>query len=271
HLLSLPRIGQETPYRVLGIISITGEVDLDLLAAALQRTIERHEILRTSFRRLPGASMTLQVIEQEAGFGLRRHDLRDQDPAQQERAERALFEELMLGPVDLETGGVLRADLLTLSAEHHRLLLSLPSLCADAGSMKVFALGVGRGCEALLRGVEPEEEPVQYADLAEWQNGLLESADNREAKKFWRRLPMRGELEPALPFPPAESAGAELTPRSIPLEIPPELAHEVFRLARRQGHAATAVLLACWQALLLRLTGQEELVVGLVCDGRRYE
>ena len=114
-------------------------------------------------------------------------------------------------------------------------------------------------------GAELDGEPMQYADLAEWQNELLEDAPADAAVPFSRR---HAALE--LPLQNGRSAAA-FSPRASARALESESSARVAALAAEHGTSESTVLLACWQVLLARLCGVEELVVGVTCDGRSYE
>ena len=247
---------------------VEGELRAGPLLESLRAAVSRHEILRTSFRSLAGMDIPVQVIAERADPGpLNEIDLSALAPA--ERAERVeqFFREELRAPFDPRSAPSLRATLLKLSADAHVLLLALPALCADEATLALLMSEIACGYEAALAGRESAGEAVQYADYSEWQHELLSAGEHAAEREGWRRQ-AQAALAPApaaLPFErTGESDGAEFAP-----------AAHGFRLdegvTEKLGTDAAEFLLSCWQALLWRLGGAAESVVGHLCDGRRIK
>ena len=265
-LWSLQRAGAASPYRARCAVSIAGAVDAARLCEAVGRTVERHEILRTVFRRVAGMSAPLQVIT-EAGAAVEEEDARGVDDAGLDARAAAFFQETGDAAEDAD-GSPLRARLLAVDEDRHLLLLDLPALCADLESLEKLtaeiARAYGAGGEAL------PDVAVQYADFAEWQNGLLEEADTAAAAEWWRSRDFAPLLPLPLLFDAAPAEGQDFDPRTLRPPIGGGTAGRVEALAAELEAPAEAILLACWHLLLRRLTGGAELVIGAAADGRRY-
>ena len=185
------------------------------------------------------------------------------------REIEVLFQEAGRVAFDFAKGPLLRISLLTLAPERHMLLVNAPSLCADAPSLENSGARTQPSLFSLYCWQGTSDEPLQYADLAEWENDLLESEDTQEGKKHWR------ERKPQRPVPTASlrtrpPAKAHLSPASGS-PINPELTANIRTLVGKYDASTAVFFLACWQILLWRLTGQSDFVVGLACDGRTYE
>ncbi len=111
----------------------------------------------------------------------------------------------------------------------------------------------------------------QYADLAEWENDLLESEETQEGKKRWHEAEASAFRVPKLSFEKRPSARAAFEPRLLASTVNPELTSKIGKLAAKYDASASAFFLACWQTLLWRLAGESDFVIGLACDGRTYE
>ena len=199
----------------------------DDLRSALAKLVERHEILRTTFVRLPGLRVPQQVV----------HD--DLAPAWGE------------GELDLEQGPVLRA-----SVQDGKLTLTAPAACLDAQSV-TFLLRE-------LLGAAAGEEPLQYADYAEWRRGLREDdpATAEAAAAWWEQEP--APLERPLFFGRvAERSGARERHQFALRD------DGAVRSAAESSRATPAVFLeACLHALVARVTGEHELALAGLADGR---
>ncbi|HYG64197.1 MAG TPA: amino acid adenylation domain-containing protein, partial [Thermoanaerobaculia bacterium] len=251
HLWAFRMADPDAPYVALCEVEISGALDRARLAAALARVVERHEILRTSFRQVPGLVLPLQVIEGEAPVEL---------PG-----------ELATTPWDPSQGAPLRAALADLGGSRHSLLLALSALCADARTLSLLVAEIAREY-AGGEGGGDQEGPIQYVDIAEWHASLLEAEESLDGKKHWHRLGFLDGLDAALPFELRGHRGdGRFEPRTFPLVSDAGVMERVEGLARQAGVPPATVLLGAWHVLLRRLTARTGLVVGLSVDGRKFE
>ena len=271
HLWSLEQAGDERQYRAQCTVLIEGSLNLQVLKAVLRDVSDRYEILRTTFRCPRGTSIPLQGVNEQSAPWIEEYNLSTCDPSRQEAEIESLFQEVGRIPFDLANGPVLRISLLTLAADRHMLLVNVPSLCADAASLRILVREISRRYSAFVRCQEPSGEPSQYADLAEWENNLLESEEANEGKKHWREAEAPALRVPKLSFEKRPSARAAFEPRLLASPVNPELTPQIRKLLAKYDASASAFFLACWQILLWRLTGESDFVVGLACDGRTYE
>jgi hypothetical protein len=183
-------------------VRIEGPLSKEVLERALQHVIERHENLRTTFHRPAGMRIPLQVIQATAPATLADLDLRGSSPAEVDAAVDELLARERQQPFAHDRGPLLRATLLTQSANCHMLLLTLPSLLADRQTLKNLVTEVSRICMGECSEGVLAEEPLQYADFSEWQNELFEAVgDEAEtAKAFWRRQDLGAAPALSLPF-----------------------------------------------------------------------
>jgi amino acid adenylation domain-containing protein len=274
HLWLLQQEDPGQPYCTQCAVLIEGNLDTKILAAAVRNVFARHEILRTTFTCLPGMSIPVQVINNGIFPSIDCYDLNGRDPAEQEARIEALFQEARLLPFDFEKGPLSRVSLVTLSPDKTMLLVTLSSLCADTASLETLVRELSRAYSACARCEELADEPMQYADLAEWQNELLESADTRAGREYWRKQKIAALHTLQLPFERQSSAPLHLArfdPRFLTSTIAPDTAAKIRTLVRKYDASASAFFLACWQTLLWRLTGFSDIIVGMACDGRTYE
>jgi amino acid adenylation domain-containing protein len=270
HLWLLQQAGDELPYRSQCAVLIEGSLSLQVLRAVLRDVSDRHEILRTTFHHPQGVAIPLQATIEKGAPSIEEFDWSTWSASRQEAGIEALFQQVGRVPFDLANGPLLRIYLLTLAADRHMLLVNAPSLCADAESLRILVREISRryafGCRQ-----EPSDDLPQYADLAEWENDLLESEEAREGKTPWHEAEVSAFHAPKLPFEKRSSARAAFEPRLIASPLSPQLTAKIRNLAAKYDASASGLLLACWQILLWRLSGESEFVVGLACDGRTYE
>jgi amino acid adenylation domain-containing protein len=254
-------------YNMPAAVALKGDLDRAALAAALREIRRRHEVLRTVFR--AGLSGPLQIVSPAlapaAGAAL---DLPLADLSALPRARReAVAGRLATGegrrPFDLGRGPLVRALLLRLAPDEHRLLLTLHHIVADGASLQILVreLSALYGA-AVARLPSPLPElSVQYADYAVWQRRRLDGEGLAERLRQARRqlagLPAL-ELTLDLPRP------ARRTPRggTVTAALPAELMTAARRLARGADATLYMLLLAAFEALLHRYTGQARFPVG---------
>ncbi|HKS74562.1 MAG TPA: amino acid adenylation domain-containing protein [Terriglobales bacterium] len=239
-------------------IEIQSSVDPVKLQESLKRLVRRHEILRTVFHRQAGLKLPFQVI---------REFLEPAWTTAKAADGHALMQETLDAPFDLETGPMLRAVLVQSEEGAQTLILSLPALCADARSLRnlVHDLALEYSGEA------PAADAMQYADVVEWQNELLESEDTRAGREYWRNYFRGLDLSSVrLESPFADVGGASHLVRcEITLER--ALSDQIDTFCRTRDLTARDLLLSCWIALWARLNGRQNLTIGCSFDGRKYQ
>jgi amino acid adenylation domain-containing protein len=271
HLWSLQQADGSLPYRAQCSILIEGSLNVQILDAALQRVLERHEILRTSFQSPSCANAPVQLISAERMARIDKYDLSGCDPSQQEESIDRLYREMGDLAFDLGKGPLIRMSLLTLSPDRHTLLINLSSFCADVASLDNLVREVSRSYSAVLAGEDLSDEPLQYADASQWQNDLLESEDAEEGRKYWREQNVSTTERLRLPAQGSLSGHSVFAPRLLSSQLDRDLSANIATLARKYETSPSVFLLSCWQILLWRLSGQSEFVVGVTSDGRTYE
>jgi amino acid adenylation domain-containing protein len=250
------------------VIRLDGTLDVEDLQSALNRAAARHEILRTGFHRRPGMKLSLQVIDDHSQPEWRMVDWSGAGD-REARLDNLLRQE-RLRPLDFQHGPLLHAVLATGTPNCHWLVLTLPVLCADGPSLQVLADEI----RSLYAGrADLVEQPLQYADFSEWQTQLLETkdADAESARAYWSRADRDAMPWLVLPFQRTLVPGEPFEPEEISVAIPGEVVRQAETLARSQEIRVSTLFLACWQALLGRLSGQTEFVVRWLPEDRKQE
>jgi amino acid adenylation domain-containing protein len=260
-----------TPYCAQCNIRIDGLLDPAVLKDAVQSAIDRHEILHTTFYRQPGAKTPVQVIAERGVVSWRDVSLAELDLQAQEDAIDELYRADRDRSFDFTADSLLRATLVVLSANRHVLLLSLPALCADACAVENLAGEIASSYAALSQGLRRHDEVAQYLPFSEWQNELLEDDESAEGKEYWRLKDLFSAPAVVLPFDRAPSGSEGFRPDVFALDLDTALLAKLRTSAQRYETSIDIFLLACWQILLWRLTGETEIVVGNMRDLRNYE
>ena len=190
---------------------------------------------------------------------------------EQEELLSSLFHQLGQQPFDLVQGSTLHLCLITLSPYKYVLLISLPALCADATTLKILVQEISQSYVACINNEKLEDEPLQYADLAEWQNELLEGEDTEAGRDYWRKQDISSIKELNLSWEQKTAKQLEFLPQTQTFIIAPELLKQLEKLTHQHHTSISEFLLACWQSLLCRLVPQQHLIIGLSVEGRKYQ
>ncbi|MHB8243212.1 MAG: non-ribosomal peptide synthetase [Solirubrobacteraceae bacterium] len=247
-------------------VLLTGPVDPGRLRTALDRVGARHEILRTTFVQPTGVRTPQQVIAEE---GVSMWPLQDDPTPGGAIDDSAALQTLMAREAerdfDIEQGPLIRA-LLSTGADSTLLLLTACAACADATSLAALA---GELSEAYRDG-EQGEEPLQYADYAEWRHELIagEEAEAADGLAFWREDGADRPAPPRILFAQQPAAGGRSRAAAVPLAFDRVGLEDLQRAAVGAGVSAAVFLEAAWHALLARMSGASELLVAGMCDGR---
>jgi amino acid adenylation domain-containing protein len=249
-------------YNAPWAIRAKGEMRADALRHALNEIVRRHEIFRTTFTTVDGAPF--QVIAPEVQFDLPLIDLGGVAAEDQEAEVQRLVIEDASRPFDLKTGPVFRAHLLRLNAEDHALLLNSHHIVNDGWSIWRFLKELGDAYQAYCEGrpCPLGELPIQYADYASWQRNWMDGEVLERQLAFWKKnlegAPDTLELPTDHPRPAAVSYRGAVE-RVL---FPKSLAKKLSNLSRAEDATLYMTMLAAYQTLLFRYTGQEDIVVG---------
>ncbi|TVT49293.1 amino acid adenylation domain-containing protein, partial [Amycolatopsis rhizosphaerae] len=239
------------------VVRLPDECRPAALRDALSRSVARHEILRTVFRRVQGVDVPLQIVLDGHGtLAFEVRDLRGLPVEEREERFAALREESRARTFDLEHGPTVYATMV-LREEGDRLLLAVPALCADEASLGNLVR------ELAEPGPPCGEEPLQYADFAQWQEDLLTDAEFQVEREFWLGRP-RGGGE--LPF--AKPHDGASRPEYFGVGLPAELVTGLRELAARLDVDLPVLFLTAWHLLLRGITGRADLAIG-VCHANR--
>ncbi|HEV2859768.1 MAG TPA: amino acid adenylation domain-containing protein, partial [Pyrinomonadaceae bacterium] len=256
-------------YNLPTALRLRGALDVGALRRTLNEIVRRHESLRTVFRADGGEPAQVILPEQPVEMPLL--NLAELPEAEREaEAERLARAEAREG-FDLARGPLLRAALLRLRDDEHVLLFTMHHIVSDGWSSGVLVREVAALYEAYARGAESPlpELPVQYADYAVWQRRWLRGEVLERQLAYWEK---QLDGRPAvLEFPTDHPRPAVLTFRGAALnfELPEQLTEELRALGRREGVTLYMTLLAAFQTLLSRYTGQHDIVVGSPIANRR--
>ncbi|MBV9774490.1 MAG: amino acid adenylation domain-containing protein, partial [Gemmatimonadetes bacterium] len=249
-------------YNIAAALRLHGPLDVRALARALGEIVRRHEALRTSFASVAGEPV--QVIRRQASLPLPRVDLSALDPDLRERELRRLARAEPERPFDLAHGPLVRSTLVRLDREEHALLFTMHHIVGDGWSMQVLVNEATELYRAFARGrPSPLPEPeLQYADYALWQRGWMRGQALDTLLGYWcERL---AGAPPVLGFPTDRPRPAVASDRGATLnfDLPTPTLRALRALCHQEGATLFMTLLAAFQALLARWSGEADVVVG---------
>ncbi|HXX44014.1 MAG TPA: condensation domain-containing protein, partial [Candidatus Acidoferrales bacterium] len=254
------------PMRVL----LAGVLDVEALRRSISEIVRRHQVLRARIVEVDG-SPAQQVMD--ADSHLRMIDLTAWGSVERTAELERLADEEMQRPFDLSQGPLLRTTLLQLSQEEHVLLITMHHVVTDWWSFGIFLQELTLLYPAFATGhASPlPQPPVEYADFAQWQRDWLQGRLLEEQLTYWKRqlagMPVC-QLATDRPRPSVQTfRGAEQ-----PLALNKGLSDGLKTLGQQEGATYFMVLLAAFQALLHRLTGQKDIgVASAIANRNRSE
>ncbi len=255
-------------YNVQIVRRLVGSLNVSALEKSINEIVRRHKILRTNFVATEG--QPLQVVAPNLTLPLPITNLSHLGPAEQEAHMQCVATQEIQHAFDLTQGPLLRLALLRQSQQEHVLLVTLHHIIFDGWSVGVFF----QELSALYRAfcaAEPSplaELPIQYADFAAWQQKWLRGKSLDAQLSYWTEkldgAPSVLELPTTYPRPSAQNfAGA-----SERFSLDREQTHRLQELGAQEGASLYMILLAAFQTLLYRYTGQERINVGTYIANR---
>ncbi|HEX6804484.1 MAG TPA: amino acid adenylation domain-containing protein [Terriglobales bacterium] len=267
----LDQLEPDSPaYNIAYTLKISGRVDVGAIERGLALIVARHESLRTTFTLEDDTPV--QRIQRSAVLPFVKLDLTSLEPGAREAEARRRIAEDANRPFNLSQAPLARALFLSLGEEDHYLLLSIHHIIADRWSLGVITQEFISAYEAIVEGEPPQlpELTLQYADYSEWQRGWLDGEVLRTQLAYWKEklkdAPPVLELPTDRPRPATESFHGDVAYMSFPREF----ADKLKQVSYAHGATLFMTLLAGFQALLSRYSGQDDIVVGTAVANRTH-
>ncbi|WP_327213042.1 pyoverdine non-ribosomal peptide synthetase PvdD [Pseudomonas aeruginosa] len=252
---------ESAAYHIPSALRLRGRLDVDALQRSFDSLVARHETLRTRFRLEGGRSY--QQVQPAVSVSIEREQFGEEGLIERIQA-------IVVQPFDLERGPLLRVNLLQLAEDDHVLVLVQHHIVSDGWSMQVMVEELVQLYAAYSQGLDVvlPALPIQYADYALWQRSWMEAGEKERQLAYWTGL-LGGE-QPVLELPFDRPRPARQSHRGAQLgfELPRELVEAVRALAQREGASSFMLLLASFQALLYRYSGQADIRVGVPIANR---
>jgi amino acid adenylation domain-containing protein len=248
-------------YNVPAAIHLTGTLDQTALERSFQEIVRRHAALRTTFVTRDGDPV--QIIKPQAEVKIDVIDLHTIAIPDRERISQRLITTEAQHPFDLTQDLLLRVTLIKFSPTEAVLLLTLHHIVADGWSLGVLIRELACSYTAFVEGRSPDLPPLsmQYTDFVAWQRRWLQGEILESQLDYWRK-----QLQdlPVLQLPSDRPRPGVQTYRgaTYPLQIPAALTQALIDLSQQSGASLFMTLLAAFQTLLYRYTGQEDIAIG---------
>ncbi len=252
------------------MVILRGELDVWTLRDSLRAFVQRHEIWRTIFPSPDG--QPVQVVQPRGNWTWSMADLSGLGEAEREKEALRRAEEEVGQPFDLSRGPLVRALLVRLGDEEHRLFITLHQIIFDRASLtQIFLPELHELYEAAVQGREArlDEVKVQYADYATSQRGERdEDEELRTHLKFWKKYLAGVPTVLELPSDHQRPAQVSYQAGTLAFALGGELSASLRELSRQEQVTLRTTLTAALETLLYHYTGQEDLLIGLTVSGR---
>ncbi|MGE5340373.1 MAG: amino acid adenylation domain-containing protein [Candidatus Omnitrophota bacterium] len=252
---------ESTGYNMCLMAELEGVLSQEKLTMALNQLIERHDSLRTSFLMLEGMPVQRIHEPQEIEFDVQYHEIINNPAMEQETIKR------FTRPFDLSKPPLLRVSLITRREGGYILMVNMHHIISDGVSMTIVVeefldLYVGKALPFLK---------LQYKDFSEWQNRLKNSEEMNKQKEYWLRqfkndIP---SLNLPLDYPRPEVSDIDAG-RHVNFSLDNEVCKKIYRLTGSSQVTLSMILMAGYYLLLHRFTNREDIVIGIVVNGRTH-
>jgi amino acid adenylation domain-containing protein len=253
---------RRSAYNVPVATRLGGPLNVAALEQALNGLVQRHEVFRTRFPPVNGQPQQFVTAAELASVPI--IELNGLSADSQKRVVRNLTAAAAQRPFDLKRDLLLRAQLVRLSEQEHLLLLVMHHIAADGWSMDVLVRDLAAHYQPYVDGVPLSLSPltIQYADFAVWQRQIAESALRDEQMTYWKQQLQEPIPQLDLPLDYERPRANSYRGAAVRFRVNAELTEDLRRFSRREGVTLYMTLLAAFNALLCRYTGQTDLIVG---------
>ncbi len=255
-------------YNISGAYRLHGDLNSKALEIAFKQLLERHEVLRTSFRvqneQLQNGQ-PFQHIENDINFSITKQSVSDQEI-------KTLVKQEAQNDFDIEKAPLVRVKLLMLASDEHLLLITFHHLVFDGGSWGILINEITQNYNATLNNTVPDFTtlPVQFADYAHWQRKKLNSENLSGQLDFW--IQQLNGLPPLLNLPTKQSRPAKQRFQGdlVPVNIDRERLQKLLQFSQTHGVTLHMTLLTVFQVLLAKLSGEHDIAVGIPVANRSH-
>ncbi len=257
-------------YNIPEAVKLAGTLDVQILQQALDAIVVQHEAIRTNYLTVDGNP--IQVINPPTPVKVEILDLQQSPPTEQQASVQAYLYQASRKPFDLATDLMLRCCLVQLAPNQHIFLATMHHITSDAWSMGLFWQQLGQVYNAFSAHKPNPLLPlqIQYADYAVWQREWLSGEVIAQQLDYWKQQLVNVnpvlELPTDYPRPAIQTYAGAITS----ISLSPKLTTDLKALCRQEGTTLFMTLLAAFQMLMSRHSGQEDFIIAspIACRNR---
>jgi amino acid adenylation domain-containing protein len=257
-----------TAYHVRHALRLRGTLDVEALRASFRSLVNRHEPLHTIFR--TGADGSPEQLIQPAQFEIITLDLREIAVPEREARAAEEAQRICSAPFNLMQDQLLRVALLQVAENENILVMVMHHIISDGASMQILIDELSARYLAHVQGRIPSLEalPIQYSDFIDWQCRWLEAGEKDRQLAYWRAYLGISHPVLLLPVDRPRKPVANYHASRHSFDLFPDLVDSLRQMAQRRGATLFMALLAAFQVLLYRYTGQQDIRVGVPIANR---
>ena len=258
---------ESSSYNEANAIRLLGPLNVEALQTALNQLVARHEVLRTTIATVD--SEPRQVVNKNSTVALPVIDLRETASSQRDAEIQNTLQKAIQRPFNLSRDLPLRVLLMRLGDQEHILLKVIHHIASDGWSSGIIWRELGKYYRDALSGTRSiiPELPIQYQDYAEWQRQWLRGEVLDAQVSYWKKQ-LGGVAPLRLPFDRPRPPGQRYRGARQSLVLPRALSDRLKAFSAEHGVTLFMTLLAGFQSLLHRYTGQDDIAVGSPIAGR---
>jgi amino acid adenylation domain-containing protein len=258
-------------YNIPLALRLSGQLNIAALERAINEIIQRHEALRTQFA--PKEGQPIQIIASTINWELQVVNLLHLAESDREIEAQQLANAEANQPFNLEREPLLRGTVLQLAETEYVLLLTMHHIISDGWSLGVFVKELTELYTAFCSGKSPSlpELPIQYADFTIWQRQWLSGEILETQLNYWKQQLLNAPALLELPTDRPRRVVQTFRGAHKSFAISQELSLALVTYSKRTGVTLFMLLVAAFQTLLYRYTGQDDIVVGTPVANRNRQ
>ncbi|ORX93280.1 amino acid adenylation enzyme/thioester reductase family protein, partial [Basidiobolus meristosporus CBS 931.73] len=256
-------------YHMPMALRLRGTLDRYALQGALNTIFSRHESLRSVFVTIEGQPQ-VQILSSDSGIPMRVLELQGKQDL--DRYVRDLSVNEAHASFDLEQGPLIRAQLIQLAHDDHVFLLTQHHIVSDGWSMGLLTRELSDLYTAFHNGLPDPLAPLtlQYPDYAAWQRKWLSGDRLQEQSEFWRNALAGAPVSITLPTDRPRPSRQSFAGARMPIRVDSHTTLALKRLSQQNGATLFMTILAAWSAVLSRLSGQDDIMIGTPSANRNH-
>ena len=261
--------GSSVQYNMPTAIRLEGELNVQAVQSSLDNLVDRHALLRTTFGQDENGEGVM-LVQPAHAFAIETVDLTDVSSDIQEQQLEQQIAERVGTSIDITQEWPLKVTLFRLAANEHVLLFNTHHIASDGWSMGIMADEFMAGYSAFASGCKPQlaELPVQYADVAYWQQQKVAEQDEHPQLAYWGEQMSDAPQLHQLPLDYARPAKPDYSGQYHAQQLSGELSARLQQLAKQHNVTMYMLMESMFALLIGRWSHQQDVVIGCSVAGR---